>query len=95
MALFVLTCIDKRGSLALRMATREAHFGYVHAHPGAIRLAGPFLDDAGDMAGSMIVLEAANLEAARRFSAGDPYVLAGLFESVDIRAWRATVGAIA
>ncbi len=95
MATFVLTCIDKPASLALRLATREAHFAYVQGHPRAIRLAGPFLDEAGDMAGSMIILEAANLEAARQFSAADPYVLAGLFESVDIRPWRATVGAIA
>ena len=27
--LFVATCIDKENALALRMATRDAHFAYV------------------------------------------------------------------
>ena len=62
--LFVVTAIDKEGSLQLRMATREAHFAYVKA-TGAVRLGGPFLDESGDMAGSMIVIEAADLPAAR------------------------------
>ncbi len=94
MAHFALICIDKPGALALRMATREAHFAYVRAHPGAVRLGGPFLDEAGEMAGSLILLEAADLAAARAFSAADPYTLAGLFERLEIRPWRATVGAL-
>ena len=53
MALFVLICIDKPDSLALRMATREAHFDYVRANPGVARLGGPFLSEGGDMAGSL------------------------------------------
>lgn len=95
MAHFAITCIDKPGSLALRMATREAHFAYVRAHPGVIRLAGPFLDAAGEMTGSLLLIEAADIAAARAFSAADPYTLAGLFERVEIRPWRATVGALA
>ena len=95
MALFVLTCIDEPDSLALRMATREAHFAYAGSKPaGMIRLGGPFLDDAGDMAGSLIILEAEDLAAARRFNAEDPYTLAGLFQSVDVRPWRATFGTL-
>jgi uncharacterized protein len=92
MAHFVLICIDKPNSLALRMATREAHFAYGRATPGMIRLGGPFLDEAGEMAGSLIIMEAADLEAARAWQASDPYNLAGLFERVEIRPWRATFG---
>jgi uncharacterized protein YciI len=93
MPLFVLTCIDKPNALALRMATREAHFAYARAKPaGMIRLGGPFLDASGDMAGSLIILEAEDLEAAWAFNRADPYTLAGLFERVDIRPWRATFG---
>jgi uncharacterized protein YciI len=94
MPLFVLICIDKPGALALRMATREAHFAYAAADRGAVRLGGPFLDEAGHMAGSLIILEAADLAAARAFSAADPYTLAGLFQSVEIRPWKATFGAL-
>jgi len=94
MPLFVITCIDKPGSLPVRMATREAHLAYLKGQAG-VRLGGPFLDEKGDMAGSLLVVEAADLAAAKAFSAGDPYAQAGLFASVDIRGWRNTIGAIA
>jgi uncharacterized protein YciI len=94
MALFVLTCIDKPNSLDLRMATRQAHFAYARGFPaGVIRLGGPFLDEKGDMAGSLIILDVADMAAARAFNLGDPYQQAGLFGSVDIRPWKATFGA--
>jgi hypothetical protein len=89
---FALICIDKPGGLALRLATREAHFAYVAQHPGVVRLAGPFLDEEGNMAGSLIILDVPDIGAARAFADADPYRLAGLFESVDLRPWRATVG---
>jgi hypothetical protein len=93
MALFVLTCIDKQNALALRMATREAHFAWARSLPaGAIRLGGPFLDAKGDMAGSLIIIEAEDMAAAEAFSLADPYRKAGLFERVDIRPWKATFG---
>jgi uncharacterized protein YciI len=92
MALFVLTCLDKPGALELRLANREAHFAYFGERPGVLRLGGPFLDEAGDMAGSLMIIEVDDLAAARAFIAGDPYAKAGLFQSVDIRPWRHTAG---
>jgi uncharacterized protein YciI len=94
MALFALICIDKPDALALRMATRQAHFDYIGSHPGVLRLGGPFLDEAGEMAGSLMIIEAADLAAAEAFSAGDPYRKAGLFERVEVRPWRATFGEV-
>jgi uncharacterized protein YciI len=87
--LFVITAIDKPNSLELRMATREAHFAYLQAAGGA-RLGGPFLDDKGQMAGSMLILEAADLAAAKAWAANDPYAKAGLFAQSDVRPWKAT-----
>ena len=93
MALFVLTCIDKPNALELRMATREAHFAYARGMPaGMIRLGGPFLDEKGDMAGSLIIIDVADLAAAEAFTQNDPYRKAGLFERVEIRPWKATFG---
>jgi uncharacterized protein len=91
---FVLTCIDKPDSLALRLANRDAHFAYLGHHPGFVRLAGPLLDPDGAMAGSLLIVEAADLAAATAFAEADPYAQAGLFERVEIRAWRATVGVL-
>ena len=68
MAHFALMCFDKPNSLDLRMATREAHFAYGRATPGVVRLGGPFLNDAGEMIGSLIILEVADLAAADRKS---------------------------
>lgn len=87
--LFVLAATDKENSLALRMATREAHFAYAR-ETGVIRLGGPFLDQNGDMAGSLIIFEAENIEAAKRWAAADPYAKAGLFARSDVRPWEPT-----
>ena len=92
MATFALICIDKPGALAVRMAAREAHLAYVAAHRDLVRLAGPFLDEKGEMAGSMLILEAPDLTAVQAFSQADPYVAAGLFERVEIRPWRVGIG---
>ena len=90
--LFVVIAIDKENSLALRQSTREAHFAYAR-ETGGIRLGGPFLDSKGDMAGSLIIFEAADLEAARKWHADDPYVKAGLFARSEVRPWKATFNA--
>ena len=95
MAMFVLMCVDHPGGLARRMATREAHLAYVREHLAMVKAAGPLLDDAGEMAGSMFIMEAPDKAAVEAFSAADPYRLAGVFERVEVRAWKVTVGALA
>ncbi len=94
MALFVLTCIDKPGALPLRMSVREDHLAFVRAKRAMVKLGGPFLDAAGEMAGSMLIIEAPDMAAAEAFAAEDPYGRATLFESVTIRPYRVTVGAL-
>jgi len=96
MALFVISYIDKPNSLALRMKTREAHLAYAHGNdaPAKVRLGGPYLDENGDMAGSLIIVEAADQAAAIRFTKDDPYVKAGLFSSIDVRPYRLTIGSL-
>jgi uncharacterized protein YciI len=87
--LFALTCLDKPGALAVRMAAREDHLAWVKDQP--LKLGGPLLDAAGEMAGSLLILEAADMAAAEAFSAADPYTKAGLWASVEIRPFRITV----
>ncbi|MGC9952952.1 MAG: YciI family protein [Rhizomicrobium sp.] len=91
--LFVLIAIDKENGLPLRLATREAHFAFVR-ETGVVKLGGPFLDANGDMRGSLIIFEAENLEAAKAWHAGDPYVKAGLFASSEVKPWKATFNPI-
>ena len=94
MALYVLSCIDKPNSNAVRMAAREDHLAYVRARLDQVKLGGPYLNAEGGMAGSMLIVEAADQAAIDAFSANDPYVLAGLFERVEIRPFRVTVGGV-
>ena len=96
MATFVLMCTDLPDALERRKAAREAHLAYI-AKPGAVavRLAGPLLNAAGDMAGSLFILEAESPAAVEAFNAADPYTLAGVFDRREIHPMRITVGAIA
>ncbi len=59
-----------------------------------VKLGGPILDDKGDMAGSLIVMEGETQEVAQAFNRDDPYTLAGLFQSVQILPFRATIGTL-
>ena len=91
--LFVVTAIDKPDSLTLRLAVREAHFAFAR-ETGRIRLGGPFLDQNGEMAGSLMIVEAPDLATVELWHAADPYVKAGLFARSDIRAWTPTFNPI-
>jgi uncharacterized protein YciI len=88
--LFAITAIDKPDARDLRMATREEHLAYGKLG-GRLRLGGPFLDGDGNMVGSFIILEAENLDAAKDWAGNDPYAKAGLFASIEVRPWRATI----
>jgi uncharacterized protein YciI len=85
--LFVITCLDKPESLALRQATRPTHLDYLATQP--VMYGGPLLDDAGQPCGSMLVVDVADHAAAAVFAANDPYAEAGLFASTTIRGFRA------
>lgn len=92
--LFIALCHDKPGHLSVRMATRDAHVAWLKGLGDALKIAGPFLDEAGaEMQGSVVVVEAADIAAAKAIFAEDPYAGAGLFASVEIRPWRWVMGA--
>ena len=90
---FLLIATDKPNALELRMATRQAHLDYVRGS-SLVKIGGPMLNDAGEMAGSMLVLEAEDQAAAQAFAAADPYAVAGLFEKVELRPFKLTLGSL-
>ncbi len=94
MATFILTCFDRPGRLPLRLAKRADHLAHVTAHGEMVRLAGPLLDEAGDMTGSHFLLEAPDLAAVRAFHESDPYAIANLFFRVDMRLFLPVVGTV-
>ena len=88
---FALMTKDKPGAMQTRMDNREAHLAYI-AKTGVVEMAGPVLDDDGQMCGSLIVLEVADLAAAQAWADNDPYAKAGLFSDVTLRAWKKVIG---
>jgi uncharacterized protein YciI len=86
--LFALICIDKPQSLELRLASRPQHLAYLETYQTMLVEAGPLLDADQRPIGSLIVLEAEDYAAAAGFADADPYNRAGLFETVQIRAYR-------
>lgn len=89
--LVALTARDKPGALPVRMENRPLHVEYLKASE-AVRMAGPLLNDAGEMCGSLIILEVADMAEAGAWAAGDPYAKAGLFESVSLDPWNKVIG---
>lgn len=86
-----LICRDKSDALTLRMDTRQAHLDYV-AQTGVVEFGGPFLNEKGQMCGSLIVLRVDSLDIARAWAAEDPYAKAGVFDSVEIVEWKKVIG---
>ena len=88
---FALIAKDKPGSLEVRKANREAHVAYLKS-TDAVEMAGPFLNENGDMCGSLIVLEFDDITEAQAWAAEDPYKKADLFASIEIIAWNKVIG---
>ena len=89
--MFLLICRDKPGALDVRKANRDAHLAYAK-ETGLVSLAGPMLDEAGEMMGSLLVLHTNERAEAEKFTANDPYAKAGLFQSVEIVGWKRVIG---
>lgn len=88
---FAVITKDKPGALQLRLDTREAHVAYLKSS-GVVEMAGPFLSEAGEMCGSLVVIEVADLAAAQAWADNDPYVKAGLFAESRVQAWNKVIG---
>lgn len=88
--LFALIGKDKPGHLQVRLDNRPAHMAFLDGvnADGKLKFAGPFLGDDGKPTGSLVVFDVADAAAAHALAEQDPYAKAGLFESVEIRAWN-------
>ncbi|WP_157016604.1 YciI-like protein [Mesorhizobium xinjiangense] len=88
--LFALICTDKPDHLQMRLDTRPDHVAYLDGlnAKGTLKAAGPFLDPDGKPNGSLVIVEAADQGAAEAIAQADPYAVAGLFSSVEIRPWN-------
>ena len=86
--LFALICTDKPGHLQVRMDTRPAHMSFLDGLGDALKAAGPFLGEDGKPVGSLVIIKADDVSAAKTIAEADPYASAGLFSSVEIKPWN-------
>ena len=93
MGLFIVTGTDRPGHLATRMANRPAHLAWAAELKPRIRVAGPMLAEDGEtLIGSHFIIEGASAAEVRALFADDPYVKADLFETFEVRPFRALIG---
>ncbi len=83
---FIINALDREGCLELRLRVRPDHAAYILANtPETVKLAGPYLNQQGEMVGSMLIVAARSQADAEQFVAHDPYFKAGLFARVEVR----------
>ena len=93
---YAITGTDVPGSLDQRLAARPAHLERLQAlkNSGRLLLAGPFpaidSEDPGSagFSGSLIVAEFASLAEAEAWANADPYVAAGVYQSVTVKPFK-------
>lgn len=92
--LYVITYTFKEGINEKREAVRDEHIAHVKGAEGKLKAAGPLMqgDNIEEAYGSLIIIEAQSQTAASLFSDTDPYVLAGIVDSITIRPWKALLG---
>lgn len=94
--LYMINGTDVADSLEKRLSVRPQHVERLKAlqEQGRLLLAGPLpaidSDDPGDagFTGSLIVAEFESLEAAEEWAQADPYIGAGVYESVTVKPFK-------
>jgi len=94
--LYMINGIDIPNSLERRLSVREKHLQRLKQlqNEGRLVLAGPnpLIDseDPGDagFSGSLIVAEFESLAAAEQWAQSDPYIEAGVYESVVVKPFK-------
>lgn len=88
MPLFAMIAKDRPGTGEQRIATRPVHLEHLKAMGDKLVLAGALMGEDGNPEGSLLVLDADSLEAARATLLADPFIAEGIFGSVEVKPWR-------
>lgn len=94
MPLYTLHCLDKtEGGAEARAKARPDHLAWAVGLGDTVRMAGALLSPEGNMIGSMFIIQADSLAAAKALHAQDPYVAGGVFGDVQIHEAVWAIGA--
>jgi uncharacterized protein YciI len=91
--LFVIFCIDRPGAEDKRKQAIQRHVEYLATNPIKVVMSGPLVSDDGARAiGSLFVVEAASRTEVEAFQRADPLYNAGVWGTVEVRAFNKRVG---
>jgi uncharacterized protein len=93
---YAVMSTDVAGSLKDRLRARDAHIARLKSllAEGRLLVAGPHpsidAEDPGDagFSGSLVIVEFPSLDEARQWADKDPYVAAGVYESVTVKPFK-------
>ena len=91
--LFLVHTHDRPGALDVRMANREAHVAWLKAAGTSVKAAGPWLNEADEMAGSLLIIDAADRAALDAWLASDPYTTGDVWRDVTVLEVQTVFGA--
>jgi uncharacterized protein YciI len=83
------------GAIERRRRTRPTHLESIQplVDSGNVLLGGALLSDAGDMIGSMVLVDFPDRTGVDAWLAGDPYVTEGVWQEIEVTPFRTAVGA--
>ena len=83
------------GALERRKQTRPTHLESIQplVDDGTVLVGGAILNDAGDMIGSMLLVDFPDRKDLDAWLAADPYVTGGVWREVEVTPFRSAVGA--
>ncbi|WP_238270283.1 YciI family protein [Methylobacterium cerastii] len=88
---FAIHCLDV-ADRSVRQAHYPEHRAYLASSPIKILVAGPILDEDGETPiGSVLIVEAEDIEAARAFAKNDPFAVHGAWERIQVWPFKKSV----
>jgi uncharacterized protein YciI len=83
------------GAVERRMRVRPTHLEAIAplVEDGHVLVGGAILNEAGDMIGSMLLVEFPERAAVETWLEADPYVTGGVWKEIEVSPFRAAVGA--
>lgn len=86
--LYAIIAHDQPNGVEHRMAVRPVHLEHLKSIADKVVFAGALFDTDDKPKGSLMVIEAANLDEAKALAAADPFVTEGVFASYTVERWN-------
>ena len=83
------------GAIERRRRTRPTHLESIEplVDSGNVLVGGAILNDAGDMIGSIVLVDFPDRKDVDAWLTGDPYVTGGVWQEIEVTPFRTAVGA--